>query len=207
MIACASDHELLDKYIANCHITPKVTPIDTYPGRTAIIPSNKLVLPAGKSVYASGQLLYISGRVFDENCVPVSDAIVDIWQANPEGKYVHASLGQRLTPYPTFAGSGRAITDNLGRFTFFTLFPGTYDNRAPHIHFHVIAKDFPTLETEMFFADDRRNAADTSLAHLAPDLQQYVMAKVWQRDANDASKGLGAQWDITLQGKNRYRQF
>jgi protocatechuate 3,4-dioxygenase beta subunit len=179
----------------------------TYPGREEIISSNKLVLPAGKSVYAPGELVYISGRVLDMKCVPVSDAIVDIWQADPEGKYVSTTLGERLSPAPTFTGTGRATTDNLGRFNFVTIFPGTVNGRAPFIHVRVIHKDFPTLDTEMFFGQDRRNEADPVYSSLTSLEQQKLTAKVWERDVNDPEKGLGASWDISLNGKNPWRHF
>jgi len=195
------------------HIMP-TEPIETetpasegYPGREGIVPSNKLALPAGKSIYASGELVYISGRVLDAKCVPVSDAIVDIWQADPEGHYVHSTLGERLSPAPAFAGSGRATTDNLGRFNFVTVFPGSVGTRAPFIHVHVVHKDFPTLDTEMFFADDRRNATDPVFSSLSSAQRSMVTAKVWLRDPSDPDKGLGASWDISLNGKNPWRHF
>jgi len=178
-----------------------------YPGRANILSSNKLALPAGKSIYAPGELVYISGRVLDKQCVPVSDAIVEIWQTNSEGKYVKSTLGELLSPAPSFASTGRAVTDNLGRFNFVTVFPGTAGGRAPYIHVHVVHKDFPTLETEMFFADDRRNAEDPVYSSLEPQQRSMVTAKVWERDVNDPDKGLAASWDISLNGKNLWRHF
>lgn len=182
-------------------------PGENYLSSGEVVPSNKLALPAGKSIYAAGELVYISGRVLDRNCVPVSDAIIDIWQTNPEGRYVRSTLGERLSPAPVFAGSGRATTDNLGRFNFVTVFPGAPAGRAPFIHFRVVHKDFPTLNTEMFFADDRRNAGDPVYSSLSHSQRPLATARVWQRDANDPGKGLGAMWDIVLTGKNPWRHF
>jgi len=139
--------------------------------------------------------------------VPVSDAIVEIWQTNPDGKYVKSTLGERLSPGPHFTGTGRATTDNLGRFNFVTVFPGPVKGRAPYIHVHVVHKDFPTLETEMFFGDDRRNADDPVYSSMSDLQRSMVTAKVWLRDVTDPEKGLGASWDISLNGKNPYRRF
>jgi protocatechuate 3,4-dioxygenase beta subunit len=180
---------------------------DQYPGRDAIIPSNKLALPAGKSAYASGELVYVSGRVLDENCVPVSDAIVDIWQLDPTGHYVTSTLGDRISPDPHFTGSGRAITNNLGQFNFVTLFPGTRDGDAPHINVHVIHQNLGTLDTEMYFEGEKHNASAARLSSMPADQQKLLMAKVWQRDPNHPDKGLSAQWDISLRGKNPWRHF
>lgn len=178
-----------------------------YPGKDGVITSNKLSLPAGKSIYSPGQLVYLSGRVLDAHCVPVSDAIVDIWQTDAEGRTVHASMGERLSPFPTFAGSGRAVTDNLGRFNFVTVFPGPVDGRAPFIRVHVTHKDLPGLDTEMFFAHDRRNATDPVYNGLSDPERSMVVAKIWERDTNNPDKGLAASWDISLHGTNPYRRF
>ena len=191
--------------------TPKalrsVTPGDRYPGREAIVPSNKLALPAGKSAYARGELVFLSGRVLDENCVPVSDAIVDIWQLSPEGKYVNSTLGDRESPDPHFTGSGRAVTNNLGQFNFVTLFPGTKDGQAPHINVHVVHQSLGALDTEMFFEGDRHNADDPRLARMTEDQRKLLLAKVWPQDPHDPEKGLAAEWDISLKGKNPWRHF
>ena len=77
-IVFASPYEAEDKFIGKCSKTPYIGGNDNYPGRGKIVPSNKLALPAGKSAYANGQLVYIAGRILDENCVPISDAIVEI---------------------------------------------------------------------------------------------------------------------------------
>ena len=110
-----------------------------------------------------------------------------------------------MSPYPYFTGSGRAVTDNLGRFNFVTLFPGTYEERAPHIHVRVLHKDFKEFNTEMFFAGDRRNSDDKVFAKIAYDKQSLIAAKVWKRTDQDG--GIAAKWDITIAGKNPYRKF
>lgn len=195
------------KKIAKVHKEEVSITGDGYPGREGVVTSNKLALPAGKSVYSSGELVYISGRVLDMKCVPVSDAIVEIWQTNPDGQYVRSTLGERLSPGPHFTGSGRATTDNLGRFNFVTTFPGAVSSRAPFIHVRVLHKDFPTLDTEMFFANDQRNSGDPVYTSLNDQQRSMVTAKVWQRDVNNPEMGLGASWDISLNGKNPYRRF
>ncbi len=193
-----------DLYLAApCKPTPVIAPgKGGYPGAAHIIPSSKLVIPAGKSVLADGQLVTITGRVLDEKCVPVSDAVVEIWQADPRGQYNVVTNAQRANPYPAFAGSGRAITDNIGRFTFYTLFPGPYDHRAPHIHFRIAHKRFKPVFTEMFFAGDARNAGDPQLKHLKPEQQQLLMARI-----EPAPLGIQGYFDITLKGQNAYRKF
>lgn len=196
-----------DKFLTACSPTAYVKPDEALPKPDKIIPSGKMALPAGKSKYAPGQRVYLSGKVVDEDCVPVSDAIVEIWQADARGSYAKASLGERLNPYPTFNNTGRAVTDNLGRFKFLTLFPGLGKEAAPHIHVRVTHKNFKLLETEMYFGKDERNPAEERFTKLSPVQQDSITAKVWLRNEENPEAGINARWNITLPGKNRYRHY
>ncbi len=192
-------------HINKCDTTPSIKTND-YPGKETIVSSNNLALPEGKAVSAHGQKVYIYGRVLDKNCVPVSDVIVEIWQANPKGKYVTSSLEDRLDPYPLFTGTGRAVTDNLGRFNFITLFPGEEKpHHAPHIHFLITHNKFPRLNTEMFFADDTRNGDDAWLNKISPEKRNLLTAKV--SEFQHPEDGVAVNWDIILDGTNDFRKF
>lgn len=196
-----------DKYITSCSVTAHVRPEERLPSRDKIVPSGKLALPAGKSIFAPGQTVYLSGKVLDENCVPVSDAVIEIWQADAKGNYKAATLGERMSPFPTFVSTGRAVTDNLGRYKFVTVFPGLGKESAPHIHFKVTRTNFKPFETEMYFGEDARNISEERYAELSEEQRKTVSAKVWPRNPDAPEKGLYARWDITLAGKNRYRHY
>lgn len=188
-----------------CPVTPTLKTTD-YPGQAAITSSNNLIKPAGKAVNASGQKVYLYGRVLDKNCVPVSDAIIEIWQANPGGKYIKSSLDDRMDPYPDFVGAGRAVTDNLGRFNFTTIFPGTEKAKhAPHIHFLITHPKFPKIHTEMFFADDNRNPSDDWLRKLKPEQQSLLLGKVEEFEKHE--DGITVHWNIVLNGINDFRTY
>ena len=190
---------------SKCPATPSLKTYD-YPGRSAIVSANNLIKPAGKAVVAYGQKVYLYGRVLDKNCVPVSDAIVEIWQANPSGRYITSKLDDRMDPYPDFTGSGRAITDNLGRFNFITLFPGIEkEHHAPHIHFLVTHPKFPKVDTEMFFAGDNRNTDDFWLRKLTPAQQNLLFARVSEFEKH--TDGVSIQWDVVLDGANDFRSY
>lgn len=208
-LAFAAPFEPVDKYVASdCSATPAFAKDSKYPGREAVIPSSKLALPAGKAVYAAGERIYVMGRVLDENCVPVPDAIVDIWQTDTAGNNVQSTLGDRLKPEPHFTGSGRAVTDNLGRYSFVSVFPGPVADEAPFIHVRVAHKSFAPLQTRMYFEGDRRNSGDADIAALASSDVRKLMSNVWQRDPRDPDLGLAVHWDIILTGKNKtYKKF
>lgn len=197
-----------DPVIVDCRVTPSVQgAANGYPGDKNIIHSNKLYKPAGKSIPTEGQYLQVIGRVTDENCVPVAGAVIDLWQTGIDGKYTKPSVSEMVSPFPVFAGNGRATTDNMGYFRFDTIFPGTYEKRAPHVHLRIAHKDFGVLATEMFFAGDQRNEGDKILKTLASDKRDRLMGEVGYLDANNPDAGLKVQYDIALKGKNPFRRF
>lgn len=210
MLACAgltAPAQANDQFVTKCHATTPATSESSYPGANRIILSNNLVRPAGKAVNAPGQLLHISGRVTDENCVPVANAIVDIWQTNPFGKYRWATRDEILTPEPVFAGNGRAVTDNMGRYHFLTLFPGGYGRNAPHVHMRINHPDFRNIDTTMYFRGDRRNADDPRFKAFKPSSQALLLGDVTMRDAANPDAGLQAGFDVVLKGTGNYRSY
>lgn len=194
-----------DLMLTACGAPTPATSASHYPGSGNIILSNDLARPAGKAQYAAGQLLRISGRVTDENCVPVANAIVDMWQANPFGEFRWASRDELLNPEPLFAGNGRAVTDNLGRFTFTTLFPGSTGNNAPAVQFRVTHPDFKQpLDTAMYFKGDRRNAGDSRFKAFNADNQARLLGKV---SPSADGNSLTASYTITLKGRVPFRSY
>ncbi|MCH2547763.1 MAG: hypothetical protein MK052_09175 [Alphaproteobacteria bacterium] len=210
MLACAgitSPAAAADKFINKCHAPTPATSSSSYPGVSKIILSNNLARPAGKAVNAPGQLLYIEGRITDENCIPVSNAIVDIWQTNPFGKYRWAVRDELLTPEPVFAGNGRAVTDNLGRYQFLTLFPGGYGRNAPHVHMRINHPDYKSLDTTMYFRGDRRNADDPRFQAFKPASQALLLSNIKVREGENPEGDLKTRFDIVLKGGSDFRSY
>ena len=188
-----------------CAPTPKLT-TSNYPGVKNIPSSNYLLKPAGKSIEAEGQRLVIIGRLLDSRCTPIANATVELWQVDPFGKYFLATPADIANPYPTFAGAGRAYTDNEGHFSFITAFPGAVKNRAPHLNLRVDAEHFSSFSTLLFFADDARNAKEPSLAKIAADTRARVMLRM-QPLSENPQEGNFATVDIILPGKVPYRGY
>lgn len=191
-----------------CLITPTIPgAAGSYPGRERIEKSNKLALAPGKAVPARGELLHVQGRVLDENCVPISDASIELWQTDTAGKYKWEKKGVLVSPAPAFAGSGHTTTNNLGEYAFYTVFPGTYGKRAPHLHLRVRHEKFRTLNTEVFFEGDYRNGGDRMLGTLQSRMRPRLMARVTPPGGGTPEAGLLARFDIVLQGKNKHRHY
>ena len=128
--------------------------------------SNVLVNDATK-----GERIIIEGRVLDGSGTPIRDVLVEIWQANADGKYAHPADRQAKALDKDFRGWGRASSDfDSGVYRFETIKPGKVMGRngrvmAPHINFWIVARGINIgLNTRMYFADEEQaNAVDPVL--------------------------------------------
>jgi protocatechuate 3,4-dioxygenase alpha subunit len=152
-----------------------------------------------------GERIIIQGRVLDGDGAPVDDAIVEIWQANAEGKYDHpedAQADKRVDP--SFRGFGRAFTDAQGRYQFVTIRPGRVPGRdgaleAPHINVAIFARGLlKQLVTRIYFADEPANATDPLLTGVTDPTARRTLLAVRQ-DA-DVGRPAAYKFDIILQG-------
>jgi protocatechuate 3,4-dioxygenase alpha subunit len=137
---------------------------------------NNLVTPD-----ASGERIRIEGRVTDCDGKPINDALLEIWQADGEGRY--ASAGKNARPNISFKGFGRVGTDAQGNFAFDTIKPGavpepTGDKQAPHIVVAYFSRGLLThMYTRIYFADEKANDTDPILALVPPERRHTLIAK------------------------------
>lgn len=122
---------------------------------------NDLVRVTGQAARALGQVLHIEGVVFDTAGMPLSNTVIEIWQVDSKGVYLHPAdnRGSRRTD-PRFQGRGRTRTDGDGRYRFRTIRPVAYPGRTPHIHFRVTPPKRRILTTQMYIDGEPRNASD-----------------------------------------------
>lgn len=192
--------------INECSITPAIWQLSPAP---KIVENNNLIRATGSSEFAQGKVIEISGVVLDQNCVPVTGATVDIWQANSKGgldfkKDTPSSLRDQ-----NFSGTGKAITDNSGSYSFRTIFPGSQDDkRAPSISFRISHKDFLPLETVMYFEGNSMNEKDSLIISEVPENKRNLLvAKYKNYIKNDMEDDIKFRFDITLEGNNKYKNY
>lgn len=121
---------------------------------------------------ANGQLVDLDGRVLDPTGQPLAGALVEIWQADMDGRYNHPYDRRSRLADKNFQGYAQLKTDKSGFYRFLTIKPGAYPigrntYRPPHIHFKVTHKDFKSLVTQMYFASDPLNERDFILQRAA----------------------------------------
>lgn len=154
-----------------------------------------------------GERISIEGRVIDGAGAPLRDVLLEIWQANSEGRYNHPADTQPKQLDDDFRGWGRAGSDfTTGVYTFHTIKPGPVVGRrgakpmAPHINFWIVARGINIgLSTRMYFADEAAaNAADPVLNLIEHESRRPTL--IAQRGARDG-KAIYT-FDIRIQGEN-----
>jgi protocatechuate 3,4-dioxygenase alpha subunit len=148
-----------------------------------------------------GARIRVEGHILDGDGLPVPDAVVEIWQADAQGRYRGASDTAGKGGDATFVGFGRAATDDTGVFWFETIKPGPVpfdaaSAQAPHLGVIVGARGLLNhLVTRMYFADDPATAADPVLARVPADRRATLLGQP------ERTGGLTTyRWDIILQG-------
>lgn len=130
----------------------------------------------------SGEKIRIAGRVFDGDGAPMRDAMIEIWQADAQGRYAHPR-DQRSLPNTAFKGFGRAGTNDAGEFSFDTIKPGGVpgpngSTQAPHIAVSVFARGVGNrLITRIYFDDETANEGDPILALVPSERRATLVAK------------------------------
>jgi len=156
-----------------------------------------------------GERIVVSGRVLDENGRPQPNTLLEIWQANAAGRYIHI-VDQHDAPIdPNFFGGGRCVTDRDGRYRFLTMKPGAYPWgnhhnawRPNHIHFSLFGSSFLSrLVTQMYFPGDPLLELDPIFL-ASPAETRHLLVSRFNLDLTEPNYALGYEFDIVLRGRN-----
>ncbi|MDZ4289078.1 MAG: hypothetical protein U0984_14010, partial [Prosthecobacter sp.] len=141
--------------------TPAVGFGPFYPDHLPLDTDNDLITINDALTPAVGEISYVSGRVLGPDGEPLRNAIVEIWQADIHGTYIHSqSGGDKASQDKNFQGYGRFLTGATGEYLFRTLKPVAYTGRCPHIHYAVKLKGRDKWTTELHLKDHPLNATD-----------------------------------------------
>ncbi len=158
-----------------------------------------------------GERIVVSGRVLDEDGRPVADTLLEVWQANAAGRYVHV-VDQHDAPLdPNFTGAGRVVTDSEGRYSFTTIKPGAYPWRnhpnawrPAHIHFSLFGPSFLSrLVTQMYFPGDPLLPYDPMWNAIPDERARDRMMSSFDMDATVPEWALAYRFDIVLRGREQ----
>jgi protocatechuate 3,4-dioxygenase alpha subunit len=154
------------------------------------------------SDHTQGQRIRIEGQVIDGDGKPVPDALIEIWQANADGRYNHPDDKQEKPLDVSFTGWGRSGTDPSGCYFFETIKPGPVPGsessvQAPHINMTVFARGMLVHAfTRIYFSDEPANESDPVLTSINEVRRQTLIAQ--RQEKNGKTIYL---FDVRLQGE------
>ncbi len=173
---------------------------------------NDLTRNAVKNGEPLGERIIVTGRVSDEDGRPVRNTLVEVWQANAAGRYVHKADQHDAPLDPNFLGAGRCMTDDQGRYLFKSIKPGAYPWgnhpnawRPNHIHFSLFGEYFASrLITQMYFPGDPLLPYDPMYMGV-PEHARELMVSKFSLDVTQPDYALGYVFDIVLRGPKATR--
>ena len=183
-----------------------------YGGERLGLLDHDLTKNAVKNGQPLGERIVVTGRVSDEDGKPVKNTLIEVWQANAAGRYVH-KLDQHNAPLdPNFLGAGRCMTDANGGYRFMTIKPGAYPWgnhpnawRPSHIHFSLFGDYFSSrLVTQMYFFGDPLLEYDPMYQSI-PENARTLMLSRFSLDVTEPGFALGYVFDIVLRGPQASR--
>jgi protocatechuate 3,4-dioxygenase, beta subunit len=181
------------------------------PALSAVTPEDAdLTRNAGTGGEALGQRIIVTGRVLDADGAPVPHTLVEVWQANAGGRYVHRRDDWPAPLDPHFLGIGRCRTNAAGEYRFLTVRPGAYPWknhpnawRPAHIHFSLFGPSWASrLVTQMYFADDPLMPLDPILNAVPTPEARARLVAAYAHDVTEPEWALGWRWDIVLAGRS-----
>ena len=155
-----------------------------------------------------GERIVVTGQVRDENGRPLPHTLIEVWQANAAGRYIHVVDNHGAPLDPNFLGAGRCITDENGRYRLYTVKPGAYPWknhhnawRPNHIHFSLLGPAMATrLVTQMYFPGDPLLELDP-IFQGAPAAARHRLVSRFSIDVTEPEFALGYVFDIVLRGQ------
>jgi len=155
-----------------------------------------------------GERIIVTGRVLDDAGKPIEKALLEIWQANATGRYLHVNDQHDAPLDPNFSGSGRILTNKEGEYRFTSIRPGAYpwrnhENawRPSHIHFSVFGSQFVSrLVTQMYFPGDPLQPLDPIFNGVPDEKGKQRLIASYAHDVTEPVWALGFRWDIVLCG-------
>jgi protocatechuate 3,4-dioxygenase, beta subunit len=141
-------------------LTPAQTLGPFYPDQLPLDRDNDLLIVDDHQTPASGTVVHLYGLILDAHGKPLHDALVEIWQVDANGIYLHSRGGERSARDVNFQGYGRFVTGAKGEYRFRTIRPVAYPGRTPHIHLAVTLPGQPRFATQCYIRGERRNQRD-----------------------------------------------
>jgi protocatechuate 3,4-dioxygenase beta subunit len=140
--------------------TPRQTEGPFYPDKLPLDTDNDLLVVNDTITPAVGEVTHLTGRILDSKGNPVRNALVEIWQVDNHGAYIHSKDPQRAKHDEHFQGFGRFLTGSTGEYYFRTIKPVPYEGRTRHIHYKIRRGGKELLTTQCYVKGEPQNDKD-----------------------------------------------
>jgi protocatechuate 3,4-dioxygenase, beta subunit len=140
--------------------TPKQTEGPFYPNKLPLDTDNDLLVINDGITPAVGEVTYLTGRILDAKGEPVRNALVEIWQVDNNGAYIHTGDPNAEKHDKNFQGFGRFLTGSTGEYYFRTIKPVLYTGRTRHIHYKIKRGSKELLTTQCYVKGESANDRD-----------------------------------------------
>ena len=141
-------------------LTPRQTEGPFYPDHLPLDTDNDLIIVNDDITPAVGEITHLSGRILDSKGDPIRDALVEIWQVDNNGIYLHSGSNNHAARDSNFQGFGRFLTGSSGEYYFRTIKPTLYPGRTRHIHFAIKMKGREKWTTQCYVKGEPQNERD-----------------------------------------------
>jgi protocatechuate 3,4-dioxygenase beta subunit len=178
--------------------TPRLTEGPFYPDKLPLDTDNDLLIVNDSITPAVGEVTHLTGRVLTAGGGPVRDAVVEIWQVDNNGVYLHSADSGRRQRDANFQGFGRCGTGSKGQYYFRTIKPVPYTGRTPHIHVKVKKGGRELLTTQIFVNGHPQNRSDMVLRGVRDVVDRELLLVDFKPVKGSKIGELAAHFDIVL---------
>ena len=179
-------------------LTPRQTEGPFYPSKLPLDTDNDLIVVNDGLTPAVGAITHLSGRLLDAKGQPLRNAVVEIWQVDHHGVYLHPGSDRAGNRDGNFQGFGRFLTGSTGEYYFRTVKPVPYPGRTPHIHFHVKRSGKAVLTTQCYIKGEPQNERDGVLRGIRDERARQSVIVPFEPLARSTAGELQARFDIVL---------
>lgn len=179
--------------------TPKQTEGPFYPDKLPLDTDNDLLVINDSLTPSAGEVTYLSGRILGPDGSPIRDAMVEIWQCDASGVYLHSGSGGAVERKDkNFQGFGKFLTGEKGEYLFRTIKPVPYPGRTPHIHFAVKMKGREKWTTQCYIKGHAGNERDGIWRNIKDEKQRDNITVDFAPMPGAKAGELAAKFDIIM---------
>ncbi|MBI3876558.1 MAG: intradiol ring-cleavage dioxygenase [Verrucomicrobia bacterium] len=178
--------------------TPRQTEGPFYPDKLPLDTDNDLLIVNNSITPAVGEVSLVSGRILDARGEPVRNALVEIWQCDSGGAYLHTRTGNAAKRDTNFQGFGRFLTGSTGEYVFRTIKPVPYPGRTPHIHYKIKQSGKELLTTQCYIKGHPGNEKDGVWRGIKDEKQRDAVTVDFAPLKNSRIGELAARFDVVL---------